>query len=162
MKAGLDNLSHNSQPGPASWTCCQCSLTGPHSHKGPVTLCGCHFEILHFIFEFVFLKWSLIRQWSMCWFPGALVHRRAYLLPLPWGGFSAAHSSTPWCLRPCPASPSWPFLDMAAALWPLLRLGTGRIWAELVCLGQGVLVANPTLGWQYHCALGRWLASYIS
>lgn len=78
--------------------------------------CRGHLEILNFIFEFLFLKWRLVRQWSMCWWLGALAYRRAHLNPPPMDD-PAVHSSSPWCLRPCPAS----FPGAAAAFWPLLE-----------------------------------------
>lgn len=104
--------------------------------------CDCFYEILSFIFEFVFFKWSLMKQWNVCWWLGVPAHKRAHFNPPTWDGLSATDSSTFWHLKPCSASPSCLYTGTAAALWPLLNLGTRKVELELTCL---------TLPWDRAC-----------
>lgn len=131
------------------------SLRAPYSHwpcAWGLLFCGCHLEIVHFIFQFVFLKWSLMRQWSMCWWLGALAHERPHpsqLFSLRWAfSHPLFHSLVP---QATPILPFLPFPRTLAVLWPFLEprrinhLGTG--------CGGGI----PIMGWQYHSVPGRCL-----
>lgn len=100
-------------------------------------------EILNFIFEFVCLKCSLQRQWSVCWRLGTPARRRAHLNLPPWDGLLAARSSTSGRLRPCPASPSCPIAgrDSCCPLVPAeLRHQKGWSRADVprMLLGHGM------------------------
>lgn len=104
-----------------------------------LTFWGHHLEIVHFVFEFAFLKWSLMRQWSMCvWCFGP--QRRPISTHLPQVGFqtptlpppgASGHSHPPFL--PYPRTP--------ASFWPLLE---PRHRKNHTILGQGMVVAFPS------------------
>lgn len=136
-------LSHF-QVGPASQACQSPTLPAPCAWS--LMSCDCLLEILHFIFEFVFLQMKsnkTMEHVPMAWSLGPQEGSSPSASP---DGLVATDSSTSWRLRPCPASPSWPWTEL------LLSLGTRRVRAELMCLTLSWDRAH-TPGWAPHPGL---------
>lgn len=144
-------------------------------------VCDWCLEILNFIFEFVFCKWSLMVQWSTCR-EGAWLQRGPFLRACQ-DGFSTICSAIPWCF-----SSHWPALPPQ---WMLLlsvpdqnlNMGVRRVsngithptaswggaWKQLSCpglagpqsicwaLGKGKLLATSDPG---TCHIPLWRLRY--
>lgn len=91
--------------------------------------CDCLLEILHFIFEFVFLQMKsnkTMEHVPMAWSLSPRGRGGVHHHPPPRDGLVAADSSTSWHLGPCPVAPSCPRTG------PPLSLGTRRVGAGLM------------------------------
>lgn len=155
----LGSMTFNSFPNKAGFMNLppMLSLKAPHSHwpcSWGLIICGCHLEIVHLIFEFVFLKWSLLRKWNMRWWPGASAQEKSHppqVFSLRWAfSHPLFHSLVPQ------ATPISPYLSFPRTLLP-----SGPFWSldtrRINLLGTGCGGGIPIWGWQCHSTLSRFL-----